>query len=266
MTHHDSLADLPQSVATDSPPTVRDIGFPDIMESLTKGFADFKAHPSHYVLCIMIYPVVILVAARVGAGHDILPLVWPLFSGIALISPLLAMGLYEMSRRREQGLAVSVRDGFRVLRSPSLPAILILSLVMITLFLAWLISALTIYRVIFSGAMAQSASDFIAQVFTTEKGLWLVIIGTAVGFVFAVLVLCISVVSFPLLLDRRVSALTAAKTSFRAVRNNPQSMALWGLIIAVMLFLGFLPAFVGLAVVIPVLGHGTWHLYRKVVE
>lgn len=266
MSHQDSIADLPQSGTGDSPPTVRDIGFPDIMESLTKGFADFKAHPSHVVLCIMIYPVVIFVAAKVGAGHDILPLVWPLFSGIALISPLVAMGLYEMSRRREKGLSVSVKDGFRVLRSPSLPAILILSLVMIALFLAWLIAALTIYQIIFSGSAAQSAEDFIAQVFTTEKGFWLVVLGTAVGFVFALLVLCISVVSFPLLLDRRVSALTAVKTSFRAVLTNPQSMALWGLIIAVFLFLGFLPAFVGLAVVIPVLGHSTWHLYRKVVE
>jgi len=266
VTHPDSLADLPQSVTTDSPPKVRDIGFPDLMDSLTKGFADFKAHPSHVVLCIMIYPVVILVAARVGAGHDILPLVWPLFSGIALISPLIAMGLYEMSRRREKGHSVSVKDGFRVLRSPSLPAILILSLVMIAIFLAWLIAALTIYQIIFSGSGAQSAEEFIAQVFTTEKGLLLVILGTAVGFIFAVLVLCISVVSFPLLLDRRVSALTAAKTSFRVVLANPQSMATWGLIIAVMLFLGFLPAFVGLAVVIPLLGHSTWHLYRKVVE
>jgi uncharacterized membrane protein len=265
VSHQDSIADLAQSVTDDGPPAVRDIGFPDIMDSLTKGFADFKAHPSHVVLCIMIYPVVILVAAKIGAGYDILPLIWPLFSGVALISPLIAMGLYEMSRRREKGLSVSVKDGFRVLRSPSLPAILILSLVMIAIFLAWLIAALTIYDIIFSGQTAQSAEDFIAQL-TTKNGVMLVIVGTAVGFVFALAVLCISVISFPLLLDRRVSAMTAAKTSLRAVLANPQSMAFWGLIIAVFLFLGFLPAFVGLAVVIPVLGHSTWHLYRKVVE
>lgn len=266
MTHQDSIADLPQSVTADVAPTIRDIGFPDLMDSLVKGFADFKAHPSHYVLAIMIYPVIILLAARIGAGHDILPIVWPLFSGLALISPLVAMGLYEMSRRREKGLVVSVKDGFRVLRSPSLPAIVILSLVLIAIFIAWLVAALWIYDFIFEGARAQSAEEFVTQLFTTTKGLTLAIVGTAVGFVFAVVVLCISVVSFPLLLDRRVSAMTAAKTSFRAVRANPQSMFFWGLMIAVILVLGFLPAFVGLIVVIPVLGHSTWHLYRKVVE
>lgn len=265
MTHQDALADLPPRAAT-AEPVVRDIGFPDLMDSLSKGFADFKAHPSHYVLAIMIYPVIILLAARIGGGHDILPVIWPLFSGLALISPLVAMGLYEMSRRREEGLAVSIKDGFRVLRSPSLPAIIALSLVLIAIYLAWLFVALGIYDVIFEGARAQTAEEFITQVFTTSKGLTLAIVGTAVGFVFAVVVLCISVVSFPLLLDRRVSAMTAAKTSFRAVRANPQSMFFWGLMIAVILVLGFLPAFIGLIVVIPVLGHATWHLYRKVIE
>ena len=182
------------------------------------------------------------------------------------MGPPLAMGLYEMSRRREQGLEVSLKDGFRVLRSPSLGAILILSFVMIAIFLGWLRTALAIYDWVFSGGEAVEIGDFIQQVLYTAKGTELIIIGTAVGFGFAVVVLCLSAVSFPLLLDRKVGALTAAKTSVRVVLANPVTMAVWGIIIAALLLVGSLPLFVGLAVAIPVLGHSTWHLYRKTVE
>ncbi len=251
--------------ASTGQPMVRKIGTPDLMDALAKGYDDFKANPSHLILCIMIYPVVTLVFARIGAGYEILPMIWPLFSGLALVGPLIAMGLYEMSRRREQGLKVSLKDGFRVLHSPSIGAILVLSLSMIAIFLGWLMAANAIYRLVFSGGIAVEVGDFVQQIFFTARGLELMIVGTGVGFLFAVLVLCISVVSFPLLLDRKVSALTAVRTSARVVFANPVTMAIWGLIIAGLLFVGCLPVFVGLAVVIPVLGHSTWHLYRKVV-
>ena len=265
MSNHEALADTANAGANTGEPRVRKIRPADLMDALAKGFDDFKANPSHLVLCIMIYPVMVLVIARVGAGYEILPMIWPLWSGMALVAPLIAMGLYEMSRRREQGLKVSLKDGFRVLSSPSIGAITILSLTMIVLFLVWLLVAMALYRIIFSGGIAVEIGDFVQQIFFTDSGMLLMIVGTCVGFVFAVTVLCISVVSFPLLLDRQVSALTAAKTSARVVLANPVTMAIWGLIIAGLLFVGFLPALVGLAVVIPVLGHATWHLYRKVV-
>jgi uncharacterized membrane protein len=266
VSNDEALADTANAGASSGQPKVGKIRTADLKDALARGFDDFKAKPSHLVLCIMIYPVVILVAARVGAGYEILPMIWPLFSGLALVAPLFAMGLYEMSRRREQGLEVSLKDGLRVLSSPSIGAIVILSLTMIFIFLVWLLVAMEIYRVIFSGGIAVEIGDFIQQIFFTANGMLLMIVGTCAGFVFAVAVLCISVVSFPLLLDRKVSALTAAKTSMRVVLANPVTMAIWGLIIAGLLFVGSLPALVGLAVVIPVLGHATWHLYRKVVE
>ncbi len=265
MSNENTFTETADAAASTGQPMVRKIGVTDLMDALAKGYDDFKANPSHLILCIMIYPVVILVFARIGAGYEILPMIWPLFSGLALIGPLIAMGLYEMSRRREQGLEVSLMDGFKVLHSPSIGAIAILSLTMVAIFLAWLLAAKAIYRSVFSGGIAVEIGDFIQQILATAKGVELMIVGTSVGFLFAVLVLCISVVSFPLLLDRKVSALTAAKTSARVVFANPVTMAIWGLIIAVLLFLGSLPVFVGLAVVIPVLGHSTWHLYRKVV-
>ena len=265
MSNDKAFADTADAGASTGEPTVRKIGTADLRDALAKGYDDFKANPSHLILCIMIYPVVTLVLARIGAGYEILPMIWPLFSGLALVAPLIAMGLYEMSRRREQGLKVSLKDGFYILSSPSIGAILILSLTMIAIFLIWLLVAMAIYRSVFSGGIAVEIGDFIQQIFFTGKGMELIIVGTGAGFLFAVLVLCISVVSFPLLLDRKVSALTALKTSTRVVLTNPVTMAIWGLILAGLLFLGSLPAFVGLAVVIPVLGHSTWHLYRKVV-
>src|SRR5262249_37451426 len=111
-----------------------------------------------------------------------------------------------------------------------------------------------------------SISQFINDVLTTPAGWNLIIVGNVVGFLFAVLVLMISVVSFPLLLDRDVGAAVAMVTSVRAVLTNPVTMAVWGLIVAALLLLGSLPFFLGLTVVLPVLGHATWHLYRRVVD
>ena len=265
MSNQKAFADAADTGAGTGQPTIRKIDTADLKDALAKGYDDFKANPSHVILCIMIYPVVTLVLARIGAGYEILPMIWPLFSGLALVGPLIAMGLYEMSRRREQGLEVSLKDGFDVLHSPSIVAIVILSLIMVAIFLAWLLTAQAIYRLVFSGGVAVEISDFVQQIFTTAKGTELMIFGTCVGFLFAVVVLCITVVSFPLLLDRKISALTAARTSARVVFVNPVTMAIWGLIVAILLFVGSLPVFVGLAVVIPVLGHSTWHLYRKVI-
>ncbi|MCZ6743791.1 MAG: DUF2189 domain-containing protein, partial [Alphaproteobacteria bacterium] len=111
-----------------------------------------------------------------------------------------------------------------------------------------------------------SIEEFARQIFTTPAGWGLMIVGCGVGFLFAVLVLTISVVSFPMLIDRDVGAMTAIHTSVRSVIANPVTMAMWGLIVAGSLMVGSLPFLFGLAVVMPVLGHATWHLYRKVVE
>ncbi len=265
MANERAFADTADTGASPKQLTVRKISTADLFEALAAGYDDFKANPSHILLCIMIYPVVILVIARIGAGYEILPMIWPLFSGLALVAPLIAMGLYEMSRRREQGLTVSLKDGFNVLHAPSIGGILILSLAMIAIFLIWLLTARALYELTFSGGIAVEIADFAHQIFFTANGMQLMFVGTCVGFLFAVLVLCISVISFPLMLDRKVSALTAAKTSVCVVLANPATMALWGLIIALLLFVGFLPVFVGLAVAIPILGHSTWHLYRKVI-
>ena len=247
-------------------PAVRTIVLADLKDAVKKGVDDFKAAPSHVLFLCMIYPVVGLIAARIAFGYDMLPLVYPIVAGFALIGPMLAIGLYEMSRRREQGLDTAVHHAFDVLKSPSIGAIGRLSLFILAIFLAWMALAQIMYQQTMGGWTPTSLREFFSHIFTTPAGHQLIIAGNGVGFLIALFVLTISVVSFPMLVDRNVTAATAVRTSIRAVIENPLTMALWGLFVAVALIAGSLPFFFGLAVVFPVLGHSTWHLYRKVVE
>ncbi len=247
-------------------PQVRKIEFADLKDALARGLDDFRAMPSHAVFLCLIYPIVGFLLARWVLGANVLPLLFPLAAGFALIGPLAALGLYEMSRRREQGLDVSWRHALDVFRSPSLGAIVALGLLLVAIFLVWIAVAQAIYVANFGYQPAASMPDFIHQVLTTPAGWTLIVVGNGIGFLFAVAVLTMSVVSFPMLLDRNVGAAGAILTSVRAVLANPVPMAAWGLIVAALLVIGSLPAFFGLAVVMPVLGHATWHLYRKVVE
>ena len=247
-------------------PIVRTIGLRDIKNALAEGIADFSAMPSHAVFLCLIYPIVGILLARLTLGYEVLPLLFPLAAGFTLLGPFAAIGLYELSRRREQGLDASWQDAFDVLRSPSRGAIAALGLLLLTIFVIWIAVAQAIYVAYFGYEPAASIPDFLDQVFTTPAGRMLMIVGNLVGFLFALGVLTISVISFPLLLDRDVGAVEAVLTSVRVVARNPLMMAIWGLIVAGLLLIGSLPLFFGLAVVVPVLGHSTWHLYRKVVE
>ena len=247
-------------------PAVRRIKAADLKDVLMKGLEDFGAYRSDVIFICLIYPLVGLALAWLIFGYQLLPLLFPLASGFALVGPLAAVGLYEMSRRREQGDRISWIDAFGVIRSPASGAILVLGLVLLAIFLLWMLTAVIIYQLTLGPEPPVSITAFVRDVFTTSAGWTMIVGGVGVGFLFALLVLAISVVSFPLLLDRDVGLYGAVSTSIRAVATNPSPMALWGLIVAGGLAIGMLPAFLGLIVVLPVLGHATWHLYRKVVR
>ncbi len=247
-------------------PVVHAIAPADLREVLARGLADYKAMPTHLVFLVVIYPLITLVFARASAGYDVLPLVFPLLAGYTLIGPLVATGMYELSRRREQGLDTSRRHAFEILRFRSFGAIAALGIVLMVIYFAWMFTAQYIYQLYFGGAAPVSVAAFTREVLTTPAGWSLITVGSGVGFLFAVLVFTLSVVSFPLLVDRDVGVFTAVNTSIKAVLRNPLTMGLWGLVIAITLLIGSLPFFAGLAFVLPVLGHASWHLYRKVVE
>ncbi len=246
-------------------PEVRRIEVADLWDVLARGLADFAAYRTDVIFICIIYPLAGLVLARLAFGYDLLPLVFPLASGFALIGPVAAVGLYEMSRRREQGVDINWADAFGVVRAPAFGAIVVLGLVLLAIFLVWLATAHAIYLATLGPEPPASIGSFIRDVFTTGAGWAMIVVGIGVGFFFAVLVLTISVVSFPLLLDRDVGLFAAVATSVRAVVTNPVPMAVWGMIVAGGLVIGSIPALLGLIIVMPVLGHATWHLYRKVV-
>lgn len=247
-------------------PVIRKIGFRDVEDALAKGLADFWAMPSHAVFLSILYPIVGLVLVVMTSGRNVMPLLYPLLSGFALVGPFAAIGLYEVSRRRELGLETTWQHAFDVLKSPSIPSIAMLGVVLTVIFVLWVATAEALYSGLFHPTAPQAYVDFLKEVLTTSHGLALVILGNVVGLLYMIAVFSISVVSFPLLLDRDVGAAIAMKTSIRAVIANPLPMALWAVIVGVLLTVGMLALIVGLAVVIPVLGHATWHLYRRVVE
>src|SRR5437763_8210052 len=255
----------PQPFGVAGPFVIRKIGLSDLSDALRLGWEDFKAVPSHAIILCVIYPVLGLVLFRLVLGYSVLPLLFPLAAGFALIGPFAALGLYELSSRRERYEQASAWDAMEVLRSPSFGAMLGLGTLLLALFVTWVATAQAIYVAAFGYEGATGISDFMTRVLTTPQGWWLIVVGCGTGFLFALAALCISAVSFPLMLDRHAGAFEAMVTSLRVVAKNPVPMAVWGPIVAALLVVGTLPFFLGLAVVIPLLGHATWHLYRKVI-
>src|SRR5437868_6089133 len=171
-------------------PVIRTIGLPDLQRALRLGWEDFKAVPSHAIILCVIYPVLGLVLARTVLGYSVLPLLFPLAAGFALLGPFAALGLYELSRRREAGEPASAWDALDVLRSPSFGAMLGLGTLLLALFVTWVATAQAIYIEVFGYQGASDVSDFLQRVFTTPQGWWLIVVGCGTGFLFALVALC----------------------------------------------------------------------------
>jgi uncharacterized membrane protein len=247
-------------------PRVRRIRPADCFSALSEGFDDFLSMRTYPVFVGLFYAVAGIALFAMASFEHALQLAFPLAAGFALIGPFIAIGLYEMSRRRERGLAVRGRDAFTVLRSPALPSIVAFGLLLLAIFAAWLFAAELIYVWLYGPESPAAAMPFLEDVVTTARGWTLITVGGFVGFCFAALALVISVVAFPVMLDRDIGLVPALQTSLWVTRANPLAIAVWGMIVAVALVVGSVPMFFGLAVVLPVLGHATWRLYRKTIE
>lgn len=249
-----------------APPKAADLTDQDIWIALRKGREDFFALRTDVIFLIIMYPIIGIVLASVALQRDLLPLLFPLMSGFAIVGPVAAVGLYEMSRRRERGEPAGLGAAIGALTSPAIGAILTIGLGLLLLFIVWILAAWTIFALTLGPETPASITDFATQTLTTAAGWTLIIVGCGVGFVFAAVTLVVTVVSIPLLLDRHVGVPVAIYTSIAVSKKNPVVVAKWGLLVAVLLFLGALPVFLGLIVVFPILGHATWHLYRRAVK
>lgn len=259
------LTDHVRSERAEAPPVVNQIGLTDLSYALRKGVADFAAMRTDVIFLCLIYPMIGVAMISLALQTAFLPYLVPVATGFALVGPVASVGLFEMSRRREMGQGGGWGDALAVLRAPTIGAIAVLAVYLVALFVAWIVCAHVIYQLTFGAVEYQSATAFFRDVIGTPEGWAMIALGVPVGAAFALVALGISVVSFQLLLDRDVGVPVAVATSLRVMRANPATTLAWGLIVAVLLFLGSLPFFLGLIVVLPILGHASWHLYRRAI-
>jgi len=246
-------------------PEVNEIGLGDIRAALRKGVEEFAALRTDVITAVALYPVIGFVLAAWALHSGQVHLLFPLAAGFPLVGPVAAIGLYEMSRRREQGEDASWTAALATLTGRVLGPVLSLGCLLAVIFALWLFAAHGIWAATLGPEPYDSLLAFLRATFTTSAGWMMIVIGCGTGFLFAVVVLCVSLVSFPMLIDRPVGVPVALITSLAVARRNPGTTALWGLIVTMSLVLGMIPLFVGLIVVLPILGHATWHLYRRAV-
>ncbi len=248
-----------------APPEVRRLGIEDLQIALRKGAQDFAAFRTDVVFIVIFYPIIGLCLAAFAFQTELLPLLFPLMSGFALLGPIAAVGLYEMSRLREKGEPAGIGAAFGVFSSPAIGAILTIGLGLVLMFIVWMLTAYLIFTLTLGPEIPVSVTAFLRDVFTTGAGWAMLIIGCAVGFIFAAATLAMTIVSIPLLLDRHVGVAAAVATSLKLTKESPVAVSAWGLIVAAALVLGTIPMLLGLIFVLPILGHATWHLYRRAV-
>ena len=245
---------------------VRKISTQDLNDCLREGYQDFLSKRGDLIFVGFLYPLIGLVTASVALNGVALPLLFPMIFGLALLGPLVSAGFYELARRRENGEASDWSHFFDVRRGSNFDALLFVGVVLIAIFAVWILAALAIYHAFFGTLAPDSTAAFFTDIFTTAKGWGMIVVGNLAGLFFAVLVLAVSFVSLPLLVDRDVRAGRAIRTSYRAYRANRIVCLQWGARVLGLLVLGSIPFFLGLAVVLPVLGYATWHLYTRIVD
>jgi uncharacterized membrane protein len=245
---------------------VRQITSSDLKQSLSDGWRDFMEMRGDIIFLALLYPLIGIVAAIATLGGPLVPLFLPIAAGIGLLGPVVAVGFYEMARRRELGLHSNWPHFLDVRKRPSFDEIASVAGLLLTIFALWLLAAGILYVALFGWVEPASTGQFLREVFTTERGWALILIGGIVGAIFGVIVLAVSVVSMPMLVDCNTTASSAVRTSIRAARANPGVTLRWGIIVATLLVLGSIPLFIGLAVVLPWLGYSTWHLYTRLLD
>ncbi|MFV0491920.1 MAG: DUF2189 domain-containing protein [Pseudorhodobacter sp.] len=246
-------------------PNVRQVRLTDLGEVLHAGWDDFRKAPQFGLFFAAVYVAGgwLILYALIASGQ-----IWwtlPAATGFPILGPFIACGLYEVSRRIECREPIEWRGILRVILAQKDRQIPSIAAVIVVFFLFWNFLAHMIFA-LFMGLQVMTNISSSLAVFTTLNGIAMLLVGSLIGAGFAVVLFSLTVVSLPMLLDREVDFVTAMLTSISVVLHNPATMLIWGLLIAVFLFLGMVPAFLGLFIVLPVLGHASWHLYRRALD
>ncbi len=247
-------------------PVVRRITRHDIVEAVAAGLRDFKAEPAYGLFFGLFYAAGGIAVVACLSWLDLTYLAYPLAAGFTMIGPFIASGLYEVSRRRESGEPLSFPIVLGAVWAQRRRELAWMAFVAIFILIMWLYQVRLLIALFLGFQSFSSPGQFISVVTSTPSGWLFLAIGHALGAVLALLAFTITVVSFPLLVDRENDFITAIITSFRAVAMNPVPMLGWGLCVVALMIAAIVPLFAGLIVVLPVLGHATWHIYRRVVE
>jgi uncharacterized membrane protein len=245
---------------------VRQITNEDLKVALRQGLDDFNDLRGDLFFAGLIYTLIGVAAVAMTTNMPLLPFFYPVVAGVGLLGPLAAVGFYELAKRREAGQEVHWFNFLDVRKRQTVDDMGMVAGLLLVIFFAWLLAAGILYGLLFGWTTPQSIPDFLALVFTTPRGWALIAIGAAIGAVFGWIVLALSVVSLPMLVDRNVSASEAVAASWRAAHANKGEMVRWGIVVTALLVLGSIPLFVGLAFVLPWLGYSTWHLYTRLVD
>ncbi len=251
-----------------SPPAaspVRALTSDDLQWALAAGWDDFKHKRGDLILLPFIYPVVGVLTSVFAFNANLLPLVFPLVGGFALVGPVAAAGFYELARRREAGIDASWWHFLDPLTGRSRLPIAALTLMLAGIFIVWMTVAQVIYGVTLGTLGPANPTTFLRDLFGTSQGITMIVLGNLVGAMFALVTLALAAFSFPMVVDKGTDPLVAVRTSVEAFRRSPATMIGWGVRVAAILALGALPLFIGLLVALPVLGYATWHLYTRAV-
>ncbi|MFY0594943.1 MAG: DUF2189 domain-containing protein [Cognatishimia sp.] len=247
-------------------PKIQTININDVHAALSLGWQDVLRFRSDVLALVVIYPMIGFALTFLAFEQALLPMLFPMAAGFALLGPVASIGMYEISRQQEESGTASWGSALSALRGRVIGPVMILGLFMLGWFMLWMAAAFAIYSITLGPAMPTGTFAFLSDVFTTSAGWMMIILGMGVGAFFAIIVLFVSAIGFPMLIDRPVGLPIAVATSIKAVRQNMRPMLAWGLIVSALLALATIPVFLGLILVLPWLGHATWHLYRMVIS
>ncbi len=261
------MTDQIEARANGQPPriSVSALSMEDLRGALAAGVRDFRRAPAFGLFFGLIYAAGGIIISMALFQFDLGSVAYPLAVGFALIGPFVAVGLYEVSRRLETGAPLSWGGVLGVVFAQRKRQIAQMVFVVGFALIMWMYQVRILLAVFLGFRSFATLEEFWLVLTTTESGLWFLVVGHAIGAVLSLIVFSLTAISFPLLLEREVDVVTAMITSVKAVFASPLVMITWAFLIAVSIYVSIAVAFLGLLISLPILGHTTWHVYRRIV-